>query len=136
MDEQSCWILALLAICPETSRHSAGRVCRDFAYAAPEQISGDHVDGRSDLYSMGVLLYRLLTGKRPFDAESPHALARMHVEKAYASQQTCALIPAALDELTMRFLEKDPADRPANAEIVADFLRGQSGIKSASVLRH
>ena len=110
-----------------------GEFVGTFAYASPEQISGDHVDGRSDLYSMGVLLYRLLTGKRPFDADSPHELARMHVErKPTPPSKLVPAIPAALDELTMRLLEKDPADRPANAQVVAEFLKGQSSIKSAA----
>ena len=110
-----------------------GEFVGTFAYASPEQITGGHVDGRSDLYSLGVLLYRLLTGKRPFEADSPHALARMHVERLPPPpSKLVSAIPPALDELTMRLLEKDPADRPASAEVVAEFLRGQTGPKTSA----
>jgi len=110
-----------------------GEFVGTFAYASPEQITGEHVDGRSDLYSMGVLLYRLLTGKRPFDADSPHALAKLHVERRPSPpSKLVSKIPPALDELVMRLLEKDPADRPASAKAVAEFLRGQNEEGGAS----
>jgi len=112
-----------------------GEFVGTFAYASPEQILGGHVDGRSDLYSMGVLLYRLLTGKRPFDADSPHELAKLHVERRPPPpSKLVSKIPAALDELVMRLLEKDPADRPLSASVVAEFLRGQADEKSSSEL--
>jgi serine/threonine protein kinase/tetratricopeptide (TPR) repeat protein len=104
-----------------------GEFVGTFAYASPEQITGGHVDGRSDLYSMGVLLYRLLTGRRPFQADTPHALAKLHVEhRPPPPSKLVPKVPKALDELVMRLLEKDPADRPDSAAAVAEYLRGQS----------
>lgn len=85
---------------------------------SPEQIAAGNVDHRSDLYSLGVLFYELLTGAVPFDAESPHAIVRKHlVEKPRPpSQQPDAdWIPPALDELVLSLLAKEPDDRPANA---------------------
>lgn len=107
------------------TRH--GEFVGTFAYASPEQIMGGHVEGRSDLYSLGVLLYRLLTGRRPFQADTPHALAKLHVEKRPTPpSKLVPKIPPALDDLVMRLLEKDPADRPASASAVAEYLRGQN----------
>ena len=60
------------------TRH--GEFVGTFAYAPPEQLTGGHVDERADIYSLGVLLYRLLTGKRPFDADNPQELAKLHLE--------------------------------------------------------
>jgi tetratricopeptide (TPR) repeat protein len=104
-----------------------GEFVGTFAYASPEQITGGHVDGRSDLYSLGVLLYRLLTGRRPFQADTPHALAKLHVEhRPPPPSKLVPKVPKVLDQLVMRLLEKDPADRPASASAVAEYLRGQN----------
>lgn len=94
-----------------------------FAYASPEQLTGQNTDQRSDLYSLGVLLYRLLTGKKPFDGENPEIIARQHLE--YTPPPPIVVVPTvpeALSALVMRLIEKDPANRPAGARAVVDWL--------------
>ncbi len=105
------------------TRH--GEFVGTFAYASPEQITGGKVAPASDLYSLGVLLYRLCTGRRPFNARSSHELARLHVErKPVPPRRLVPELPEELDALILRLLEKDPADRPESAEVVARYLRG------------
>ena len=113
----------------DITRH--GEFVGTFAYASPEQITGGGVDGRSDLYSLGVLLYRLSTGQRPFDAESPHELARLHVErKPVPPMRVVSSLPTTLNKLILRLLEKDPEDRPQRASVVAEYLRSIGGDKA------
>ncbi len=102
----------------------SGEFVGTFAYAAPEQLRAKGVDGRADLYSLGVLLYRLATGRRPFDATAPRDLARQHLEQAPAPPSTITPeIPKNLEQLILKLLAKAPDDRPRDAGLVADFLR-------------
>lgn len=101
-----------------------GEFVGTFAYASPEQITGQALDGRADLYSLGVLLFRMLTAKRPFDAEDPHTLARMHLKDPPPAPRT--LVPSlspVLEELVLHLLAKRPEQRPASAAAVAQRLR-------------
>lgn len=92
-------------------------------YLSPEQGRGQAVDGRSDLYSVGVLLYRMLAGVLPFSAESPAAMIFQHVYETPRSLSAAAPgIPAALAAIVARLLEKDPARRyPTVRELLADL---------------
>ena len=104
------------------TRH--GEFVGTFAYASPEQITAGKVTPASDVYSLGVLLYRLCTGRRPFKASSSHELARLHVERRpVRARRLVPELPEDLDELILRMLEKDPADRPESAKVVGDFVR-------------
>ena len=105
-----------------------GEFLGTFAYAAPEQISGGQVDNRSDLYSFGVLLYRLLTGRRPFDDDDPHMLARKHVHsKPPNPRDLVPAIPEDVEDVVLKLLEKKPEDRFQTAEDVARTLRRLRG---------
>jgi tRNA A-37 threonylcarbamoyl transferase component Bud32 len=90
------------------------------AYMAPEQWRGEAVDGRTDLYSLGVVLYVLLTGAAPFSDPSPLAVMRMH-EMATVPPLPSGLDPA-LCRIVMRLLEKDPQDRYQAAESLLEDL--------------
>jgi beta-lactam-binding protein with PASTA domain len=86
-------------------------------YLSPEQAQGLPVDGRSDLYSIGVILYELLTGRVPFDAESPVSIAVRHVsEPPIPPAEINPAVPPALDAVTLRALAKAPEDRFQDAD--------------------
>jgi hypothetical protein len=88
-------------------------------YMSPEQTMGIDVDGRSDLYSFGCVLYELLAGRPPFLAEMPIAVMRMHLEERPAPiGRVRAGLPRGLPELVDRLLEKDHGARPPDAGYV------------------
>jgi len=105
-----------------------GEFIGTFAYASPEQLTNKAVDNRSDLYSMGVLLYRMATGKMPFRAKELHALARQHVKEApKPPRQVNARIPEALEKVILKLLQKKPADRIQSGAEVAAALEDVAG---------
>jgi eukaryotic-like serine/threonine-protein kinase len=85
-------------------------------YLAPEQVEGNRVDPRTDIYSLGVVLYECLTGKVPFEADTDAAtaLARLHRDPL-RPRQVRPSVPRSLDALTMQALARDPSQRPATA---------------------
>ncbi|WP_298870150.1 Stk1 family PASTA domain-containing Ser/Thr kinase [uncultured Microbacterium sp.] len=86
------------------------------AYFSPEQAKGESVDARADLYSTGVVLYELLTGRPPFRGETPVAVAYQHVSEApLPPSEIVESIPRALDAIVLRALAKDPFQRPQDA---------------------
>jgi serine/threonine-protein kinase len=81
-------------------------------YMAPEQAAGRSVDRRSDIYSVGCILFEMVTGHRPFMADTAEAVIRKHLaEPARPPSELNPAIPEALEDIIMRCLEKDPADR-------------------------
>ncbi len=85
-------------------------------YLAPEIALGQPVDGRADLYSLGVLLYELTTGRLPFTGDDPLAVVSQHLHAPVVPPHTHQPdLPPALDALICRLLAKEPADRPATA---------------------
>ncbi len=86
------------------------------AYFSPEQAKGEPVDARTDLYSTGVVLYELLTGRQPFRGDSPVAVAYQHVsETPVPPTEVNELSPGALDPVVLRALAKDPFQRYPDA---------------------
>jgi serine/threonine-protein kinase len=82
------------------------------AYFSPEQAKGESVDARADLYSTGVVLYELLTGRTPFRGDSPVAVAYQHVsETPVAPSEVNESVPRAIDAVVLRALAKDPFQR-------------------------
>lgn len=86
------------------------------AYFSPEQAKGESVDARADLYSTGVVLYELLTGRPPFRGDTPVAVAYQHVSEApLPPSEIVESIPRSLDAIVLRALAKDPFQRPQDA---------------------
>ena len=92
--------------------------------APPEQIRGLALDGRADIYAMGVLLYRMLTGQRPFQADTTESLIQMHLHQAPIEPSLRVDgLPTMVNKIVMAMLEKDPSNRPATSGQIANTLR-------------
>ena len=96
----------------DTGVTQTGAVVGTPEYISPEQADGRKVDARSDIYSLGCMLYELVTGQPPFSAETPMALALAHLTKQPPSPRKLAKIPADLEKLILQCLEKKPNKRP------------------------
>lgn len=105
------------------------------AYIAPERVSHREADGRADVYSVGVLLYEVLCGGRPFRAGSPAEIARQQLSTyPRALSAIDASVPAELEAIVTRMLSKDPAERPTASE-AATHLRALAPTLPASRMR-
>jgi eukaryotic-like serine/threonine-protein kinase len=93
------------------------------AYWCPEQILGKPQDSRSDIFSLGVVLYEMITGTRPFDADSLHGVCSLIMSSTpLPPSHSNPSLPAGLNDLVASCLAKDPAHRRASAEDLADDL--------------
>lgn len=86
-------------------------------YIAPEQAKGDITDGRTDIYSLGVMMYEMLTGKLPYDGDNAVSVALMHLQLTPdAPTELNADIPEGLEEITLKAMQKQPSDRYQSAQ--------------------
>ena len=101
----------------------SGMILGTPAYMSPEQAGGRAVDHRSDLFSLGCVLYRLATNRPPFSGSDPiSTLVAVASTKPSPPCEVDPSVPAKLSRLIMRLLEKNPEDRPTSARIVANVL--------------
>ena len=109
-----------------TSAHShitkTGTLVGTIAYLSPEQMTERDIDGRSDIFSLGTVLYECLVGKAPFSGELQSVLYRIAHEIPQAPRSIGADVPQELEDIVMRCLEKDAARRPQKAREIADAL--------------
>ncbi|MGH2868553.1 MAG: Stk1 family PASTA domain-containing Ser/Thr kinase [Solirubrobacteraceae bacterium] len=118
-----------------------GSIMGTAQYLSPEQAQGRSVQAGSDLYSIGVVLYEMLTGRVPFDADAAVTIALKHVSEAPPPpRQINPAIPAELEQVVLWVLNKNPRDRPADAdqlitalESVRATLLGGQGHNTASM---
>ncbi|MDO9555994.1 MAG: Stk1 family PASTA domain-containing Ser/Thr kinase [Coriobacteriia bacterium] len=112
-----------------TSMTQTGSVLGTAQYISPEQAQGRPLGPSSDLYSLGVTLYELVTGRLPFDADTPVAVALKQVnEQPVPVRQVRPSVPASLEAVIMRALRKDPSERYISAkEMRTDLKRVVSG---------
>lgn len=123
-DNSACLIDFGASILPGQP-HRPGHFVGTYCYAPPEQIRGDSLDGRADIYAMGVLLYRMLGGRLPFEAADTEALINLHMNSEPPPLGSrFPGVPPLVVNLTMSMLEKQRTNRPANAGEVARALRG------------
>ena len=106
-----------------------GSVMGTATYFSPEQAQGHRVDGRSDIYSLGVVLYEMLVGRPPFQGDNPMAIAYKHVrEEPVPPRQANADVPVEFEAIVLQAMAKNPNDRYMTAEeLRQDLLRFRQG---------
>jgi serine/threonine protein kinase len=97
---------------------------------APEQIRGDGVDARTDIYALGVVLYHLLTGQYPYRAETMAEIERQHLEAPVPRPSQAAPVPAGLDAVVLRCMEKTADRRYQTVKAFIEALRAVVGAKA------
>ncbi|MEL1134152.1 Stk1 family PASTA domain-containing Ser/Thr kinase [Desulfitobacterium sp. THU1] len=117
------------AVSAATMTHS-GDIVGSVHYLSPEQAKGVQTNEQSDVYSLGIILYELLTGKVPYDGESPIAIALKHLqEQAVPPSKLNPRVSPALENLVMRAIAKSPDQRYATAkELMQDLHKVQAGL--------
>ncbi len=123
----------LASLVQETPEH--GMVQGTPAYMAPEQLGAQEVSIQSDLYALGLILHKLLTGKPAFEARTPQDLYRLRAESAPPSPSSLVTgIPGVIDAIIVRCLAPDPRARPASAREVAIALADSTALTPAPAL--
>jgi serine/threonine-protein kinase len=107
----------------EASMTVTGTTLGSVHYFSPEQARGDEVTGASDVYSLGIVLYEMLTGRRPFEGDSAAGVALKRLTDDPVPPSHWRPIPPGLEAIVMRSLQRDPADRYPDASALAEALR-------------
>lgn len=108
----------------DTVTHT-GSIMGSAHYFSPEQADGRPTGEKSDIYSLGVVLYEMVTGTVPFQGESPITVAIKHLrDQVIPPSRLNSEVPVELEEIILRALEKDPADRFGSADAMREALRG------------
>jgi eukaryotic-like serine/threonine-protein kinase len=117
------------ALNTEESLTQTGAVMGTATYFSPEQAEGIGVDARSDIYSLGVVLFEMVTGRPPFTGDTPVAVASKHVrDRPPAPREINPAIPPTFEAIILKAMSKDPAHRYQTAEeLRADLLRFNEG---------
>ena len=108
----------------EASMTVTGTTLGSVHYFSPEQARGDEVTGQSDVYALGIVLYEMLTGRRPFEGDSAAGVALKRLDRGpAAARRSIGPVPPGLSAIVMRALERDPANRFPDAGAFAEALR-------------
>ncbi|GIE96827.1 Stk1 family PASTA domain-containing Ser/Thr kinase [Paractinoplanes rishiriensis] len=118
-----------------SSIDDSGQLMATVAYVAPELVTNGHADARTDVYSAGVVLYEMLTGRVPFDGDDPVEVAWQHVDNDVPPPSRVVKgVPAAMDELVARATRRDAGARPTDAgALLADVQTVRDDLGAASV---
>ena len=123
---------------PRESLTQTGAVLGTATYLAPEQAQGHAVDPRTDLYSLGVVLYEMLAGRPPFHGQTPVAVAYQHLSEApVPPSRHNPDVPPGLDAVVLKALAKDPSRRHGSAEELRSELlahRGPAPVEETAVV--
>jgi len=112
---------------------TTGSTLGSLAYMSPEQVKCEPVDARSDLYSVGVSFYEMVTGQRPFQSDSNFSIMQAHLqEPPKLPTEVKPDLPVGISEIIMMAMEKDPAKRFQSADAFANALRTVAGSLGAS----
>lgn len=113
----------------ESNLTQTGAVMGTATYFSPEQAQGKSLDHRSDLYSLGIVLYEMLCGRPPFTGDTPVSIAYKHVQQPVPSPSSLGvLLPESLEAITMKLLAKSPAERyPTAKDLKRDLQRYREG---------
>jgi serine/threonine protein kinase len=109
----------------ETGLTSSGMMIGTPAYMSPEQGRGERGDARSDIYALGIVLYEMLTGQPPYDADTPYAIILKHINDPLTPPHILTgPMPEAIERIVLKCLAKDAADRFATMAELREALRG------------
>ena len=113
----------------ESNLTQTGAVMGTATYFSPEQAQGKSLDHRSDLYSLGIVLYEMLCGRPPFTGDTSVAVAYKHVQQAVPSPSSLGvLLPESLEAIAMKLLAKNPEERyPTAKDVIRDLRRFRRG---------
>jgi serine/threonine protein kinase len=120
----------------DTELTLAGQTVGTLEYMAPEQLMGGECDARTDLYALGVVAYEMITGRRPFAeaVNAPMLITALHTQLAPAPSSVYGAVPPAADEILLRCLARDPADRFATTEeLIAALDRALTSLRLLAV---
>ncbi|MGH9267314.1 MAG: protein kinase domain-containing protein, partial [Acidimicrobiales bacterium] len=117
------------AISTDRDLTQTGAVMGTATYFSPEQAQGERLDGRSDVYSLGIMLFEMVTGRPPFQGDNPVAVASKHVRDAVPRPRSVNPdIPPAFEAIILQAVAKNPNDRYASAEeFQGDLVRFRQG---------
>jgi len=112
-----------------TQATAAGMICGTPSYMSPEQAMGKEIDGRSDIYALGILLYEMLTNEKPFEGDTPMEVMLKHINEPSPNvyQRTQIQIPEGMQDVIDRLLAKKADQRPATCEDAKALLLASVG---------